>query len=300
MKFIKSKLFILTLIILNAMDILYAETTSESLDRIIAIIYHAEGSDIVLESDLKSPFDGTKLPQEELIFRKLVEIDGKMLNATVTDESVDRYLAQIQKSQNLTQEQLLEAIKPLTLEKFKDELKVKLMVQNVIDYRVTSKVVIDKQEIEKYYHQNPVYQEASYTLTNAFVGYGDSSPTIKKIKLQEAIEMGLIDEFVKWDSPIELKEDQIAQEKAFVKDLNVGSTTILDANNNGLFVMRLIDKKPKRLLELKEREEEILNTLQQEKYMKTFQEYKCRLMGLETESNSIASMPRIAVVKYID
>ena len=112
--------------------------------------------------------------------------------------------------------------------------------------------------------------------------------------------MGLIDEFVKWDSPIELKEDQIAQEKAFVKDLNVGSTTILDANNNGLFVMRLIDKKPKRLLELKEREEEILNTLQQEKYMKTFQEYKCRLMGLETESNSMASMPRIAVVKYID
>lgn len=102
MKFTKSKLFILTLIILNAMDILYAETTSESLDRIIAIIYHAEGSDIVLESDLKSPFDGTKLPQEELIFRKLVEIDGKMLNATVTDESVDRYLAQIQKSQNLT------------------------------------------------------------------------------------------------------------------------------------------------------------------------------------------------------
>lgn len=274
----------------------------QTVDKILAIIYHPNGSHLILQSDLTSSIDQITIPQEEVILRKLIEIDAEIMQVNISDDDIDRLWARRQKELNLTQEQLLEKIKPYTLEQAREELKKNIILQNMIDYRVRTKIIIDKNDIEKYYKENPIYQEASYTISQSTVELNVSSETIKKIKLQKAIESGEIDKLAHWGPAIEIKDSQIAADKAHIKNLNIGDIITFENNSdNSINLIKLISKSEPRLLEYKEREEEIYNLLYQEKFEKIFNEYKDKLFGqYEIESDSFAKDPRIAIIKYIN
>lgn len=289
------------LFLVNFNSFIYSQDDIKVLDKIIAIIYHPQGHELILNSDLISDLDKVEITREEAIFRKLVEIDAQMLQITSDDEDVDRYIAKVQKEHKLTQEELIQELKPLTLEQYKKRLKVHMTIQNTLDRRVRVKVNIEKDDIENYYKNNPIYTEKSYIIQQASVNIESGSKALKKIKLERAIESNEIDKLVNWSESIEIKESEIAQDKAHIKKLNLGSVVIFE-NDKSLNLIKLISKNESRILELKERESEIYGLLYQEKYDKLFQEYKAKLFGqyeLE-EDNSISKNPKIAIIKYID
>lgn len=251
-------------------------------DKILAIIYHTEGSYIILQSDMKPNLDGRPRNLKDLVLERLMLLDATNLKITVTDADVDRYLAQIQKQNNLTKADLSKAFREtgFTFEQGIEQLRNSLVINSILDYRVKNKAVVDKKEIEKYYNDNPIYQDAEYVIAQATIPF-EGSPDKKKIKIDNAIKSGEIINIVAWDDPIKLKDDEFAPEKAYIKDLDAGSIVKLEETRDSLTLLRLISKTTKVLVPLEERERDITNILGKEKFDKALKEYHTSLLNPE-------------------
>lgn len=252
------------------------------IDKILAIIYHPEGNSIILQSDLRPSLSGVPKTLNDIIFERLMVLDAENLKIVVTDSDVDRHLALVQKQFKLSKEDTIELFKQigLTYDKARETLKNDLKIQKVLDYRVKNKVIIDKKKIEEYYDKNPVYEPATFTFVQSFVSFEGRSPALTKIKIERAIESNEIDKEVVWGETLTLREDQIAQDKAFIKDLVINRPTIVNVFDNGLSLIKLLSKTASKLVPLKDREAEIYNILGQKEFESILQEYKKKLISL--------------------
>lgn len=251
----------------------------KTVDKMLAIIYHPEG-DIgipINQSDLNAGFEGKK-PLEAVIFNKHIELDGKMLKVEIAEEDVNRHLAQVQKIYGMTKDDTIKYAKSmgLTYEQFKDELGRGLLRERVMSYRIKGGG-INKDEILKYHQDNPVHKENVYSIKQSFVPYGSNSPSLLKIRIEDAVADGSIDQAIKWGNAIELKESQIAEDKKYIKTLETGKSAIVDTTDKGISLMRLEKKDPSRLLTFEEREPEIRNILMQQSQEKAFTNYKNKM-----------------------
>lgn len=266
----------------------------KTVDKILAIIYSPQdpanpiASSLkglpILQSDLNQEMFGASRTLDEVIFEKRVEIDGTNLKIIISDSEVDRHIAYTQKANKLTQEDTIETFKKmgLTFDQGREFLKTSLLRDRVIEHRVRTKSFVTKKEIEENFKANPIYIEASYKICQAYIPFNDESPALTKIKLERAIESNEINDLVSWETEIELLEDQISQDKAFIKDLNINDISIASTSEDGITLIKLISKKPKVLIPLKERETEIRQKLMQEKMAKTFKEYQESLLKPES------------------
>lgn len=246
----------------------------ETIDRVLAVIYHHEGSVPILQSDLRPGIDAIPRTLKDVILEKLMVLDAQTLKVTISDADVDRHLAFVQKEQKLTKEDTIELFKSMgyTFREGMDQLKTKLMIKDVIDYRVRNKVIIDKKDIEDFDNKNPL---CTYKVSRAFVPFEDASPALKKIKIEEAIASGEILNLVDWMQPIELSDSDFSEEKAQLKSLEAGSIAMIDETKNGIGLFRMIEKKR---TPVEEREREIMNIIGQERFVKEMQNYEKKLL----------------------
>jgi hypothetical protein len=226
----------------------------ETVDKILAIIYHPEGDIPIMKSDLNSGFEGKKT-LEAVIFDKHVELDGKMLKVEIAEEAINRHLAHVQKIYNMTKEDTDKYAKDmgLTPEQFHEQLGKGLLREQVMGYRMKGASTNDKDEALEYHQNNPVTKEALYTIKQAFIPYGSNSPSLMKIRIEDAVIDGTIDTVAKWMSPVELKESQIAADKDFIKTLALGKSTVSNATDKGIALIQLFAKEPSRMLTFEER-----------------------------------------------
>jgi len=251
---------------------------AETADKILAIIYHPEGDIPILQSDLKPGFEGPKT-LEAVIFDKHLELDGKVLKVQISKEDINRHLAHVQKLYNLTKEDTVKYAKTmgLTYEQFQEELGKALLREQVMGYRMKITSGNNKDEALAYHQNNPVYKEAVYTIKQAFMPYGDNSPSLTKIIIEEAIANNTIDTIAKWMSPLELKESQIAADKDFVKNLEIGKSAIANVTDKGISLLQLFTKETSRMLTFDEREPEIKTILMKSRQERAFNDYKEKL-----------------------
>jgi len=256
---------------------------AETIDKTLSIIYHPEGDIPVLKSDLNSGFEGKK-SLEAVIFDRHVELDGKVLKVEIPEEDIHRHLAHVQKIYNLTKDDTVKYAKDmgLTYEQFQVELGKGLLRERVLGYRLKGSASNDKEEVEAYHLNNPVYKEALYTIKNAFIPYGSNSPSLMKIRIEDAVLDGSIDKVASWSSSIELKETQIAADKDFIKTLEVGKCVVANTTDKGVALIKLFAKEPSRMLTFEEREPEIKTILMRSKQEKGFTEYKDKLYATST------------------
>lgn len=249
-------------------------------DKTLAIIYNQGESTVVLKSHLRPGLEGLPRTLKDVIFEKLMIFDAQNLKIAITEADVDRHLLQVQKQFKLSLDETIKLFKQMgyTYEEGRDQLKTKLMIENIIEYRVKSKIILDKKIVQQYYDEHPKYQEATSEVCQAFYRFGESSPALTTIKIENAIHEGTIDNFVKWGTPFFLKENEIASEKEFIKKLNPGEVSIINKTEEGIFLIKLVSKTPRYLISLQERETEIMNIIGQELFAKKFEEYRKKLL----------------------
>lgn len=256
-------------------------TMCYTVDKVLALVYTTEETSLVLQSDLRPGLDGASKALEDVVLERLILADAKRMKVTVSEAEIDRYLAKVEEQHKLTREQTKELFKSMgySYEEARNQLRNMQMVEQIKDHKVRNKAHVGTKEIEKYYTEHPVYEEASYTITQGFVPFQGSSRSIKKALVQQALEAHTIDTMTQWTPPVTLKDSDFAPEKVYIKELQPGTVTQVQETDEGISLIQLVSKKPQRLVPLEERTKEIAALLGKSKYETAFEEYKKNLFA---------------------
>ena len=151
--------------------------SAEVVERIVAIV----NSEIILESDLKKM--PAKLKKRDLIYdylipgkedvfykgdrqsllnylinEKIMDSEIKRLNLTVSNEKVDQEIKEIAKRNNISSQEVLNAVSSegLSVSEYKDSLKSRLERQSLIESEIISKLRIsDEDAYSEYLRKTP-------------------------------------------------------------------------------------------------------------------------------------------------
>jgi len=245
-------------------------------DCVLATIYHTEGIVLVCQSDLRAGLSGQVPSLRDAIIKELIILDGKtltkakMLTTGSMEDEVEKALSRAQEQLSMTRDELTAFFKEqggLTLEEAKKELERGLTVENVIDTRVKSKAQVSHGAIEQYHKDNPIVM---YTLKRAQVPLGASSKALTKALIQRDIASGEIEKSAQWIDLGAVPEKDFSSEKAYIKNLPVGSTVISDESDEDFTLLKLVAKKE---IPLDERKNDIANKLTQDRYIQTQKSY---------------------------
>lgn len=269
-----------------------SKPTKYVLDRTLAVIYHPEDIVVISASDLRPSLDGAPKTFKQVLLEKLMVLDARELKITVTEEDVDKQLATVQKENNLTRDDVIAIFKQagLSVTQAREDLRDQQMIQTVIEARTRSKTAVSAKEIETYYAENPIVQPGNITFCFAFVPFEHyKSKVTQRTAIQKGIESGDINTTAAWMDPITLNLKDVPEDKVFLKDLSSGSIVQAQETEEGVQLLKLIDKVPETVVPLKEREREIMMQFRMDRRGKAIAEYheellkKARIKYLDQE-----------------
>jgi len=277
MKNKKINALLLSLIVLP----LFADN-SFLIDEVQTVIYGPEDTSIITKSDLERiGFDGQPRTKDNLIFETLVFQDAKKYN--IMDEKlVDRYIEAVQREQNISLDQLKDMFRAhgFTYEEGREELAKYNTINQLLDFKIRSKVIIPEREARAYYEENPVYQQESYNLQRIFVPIS-SGQTAEQVKdrIATQIKMGEKITGAEYTDTFWVEEPDLAQDKSFIKTMKSGQISSPKLYDDGFELFKLVDRKERELISFDKRYIEILNTLRKPLYDKLFSDYKKSLFA---------------------
>lgn len=257
------------------------------IDEILATIYHPQKEEVISRSDLRPGLDGIQRELDDIIFEKLILIDAQRLHIDeMSDEEVNRLLVSIQESNKLTRDQIVEAFKQsgFTEEEGRNELKKGEIVRRMMQYRIKDKMIVDKEDIESYYNEHPESTPGSLTISQTIINFTteekkDSNLKAKKLKsINSAIESKDILNILDWDTPFEIQEEELPEDKVYLKDLAAGSVVKIKETDDSITLLHVVAKKPSGNVPLEEREQAISELLREQRYKNAYKEYKQSLL----------------------
>lgn len=268
---------------------LFAEVEAEKklydIDGIIAIIYHKEGTEIILRSDLRPALDserGEWQTPREVIAQRLMVLDAKSLKVTVSDDDVDRFIEQLQKMHSLTRADIESLFKSrgYTYEEGRQQLRYKQYIESAVEYRVKTnkKLIIGKQEIEEEYRKHPMVEEPRYTLQQGFI-----AGTLREAQVNDLIASGAAEKQTEWDEPFVVAQSELPADKKFLVHMPPGTFVAVEEVEGGWQITKLVEKTPEKILPLTpERERKIGMKLTQERGEELLKEYEESLITKAT------------------
>lgn len=245
------------------------------LDEIIETLYHPEGTEILLRSDIETGLDGKERSLHDLELETLTYFDAKkMKGIVISEDDIDRFLAQLQKQNNWTQRDIEEFFKEhgYTLEEGRDLIRRKQMVNQMIDYKVRSDkamaVSMDEAKVE--YDKHPRTEQATYTLAIGFV----PSSAYTLAQLNKAVEKNLTLECVEWDEPFTRKASDLPKDRQFITKRPIGQIVLVEPVANGFELTKLVEKTPQRQIPFDECASEIISQIRQERFESVLKRYE--------------------------
>ncbi|MCB9492989.1 MAG: hypothetical protein H6679_01820 [Epsilonproteobacteria bacterium] len=236
-----------------------------TVDRIVARVNGVN----ILQSDLDQPRiakEGDKYSIDEAIMEELMLEKAKDMHVLPTNNDIERQFIAF-KIQNgfssMTDEefekQLLES--GFSLRTYKHQLGRMMATENIKRAEIMSKIFITKQDVEKYYSQNPEYEQERYNLKVATLTAEELKNKDQLIKEEKISfnDLGWVDK-----SDVNQRFESIFS----LEPKNYSQAFHIDDKYQILY---LVDKTPARLKTLDERYSEIERSLQNERKMSFLQ-----------------------------
>lgn len=250
------------------------------IDRIDTVIFGLEGTEIITRSDVERPsLTGAKRELDEIVFERCMLLDAKKHKVMPDDDAVDKYLANIQRENNLSQEQLKGVFGSAgySFDEGREQLRNMQAANTMLDFKVRSNLLVPKKEIEKYYNEHPEYAQPKYKLAYALIPFlGDQDE--QEAQLKSAIKKGKELSDVTWAKPFWVEKDDIAQEKQFIYSMNPGEIKLVKSTR-GFELYKLNAKKERELRPLEERIVEISDILRKPRYGELMDAYQQELFS---------------------
>ena len=251
------------------------------IDQIEMAIFVPEGTQIITKSDVdRLSLEGKPRTLEELKNDRLMSLDAKKYNMWPDQEAVDKHLETIKRDNNLSDKDLLNIFKQsgYTYEDAMQEFAIMFANSSIVEFKIRSRLIVPEKDVIAYHEANPVFMDASYQLERAVVPLAGKRSEEKQLaEIERNIKAGTTQKY-DWSVPFWLEEDDIAEDKAYLKNLKVGEISHPYKITNGFELYKLVDKKDRRKRTLEERYREITNILREPKYMELFNDYKQSLL----------------------
>jgi hypothetical protein len=248
----------------------------ELIDQLVAIVYHEEGEVPLFLSDLKTGIDGVPRTIESEIDKHLFLADAKKLKIEVTQENVDSYLAQVQKENGFSRQDLEEMFEELgySLESGREYLRQNQTVDMILNFKIKQQLIVDKQEVDSYYAAQAGEKSVLYT-----VRFGSAQKKASLGSLQDQINTILAEpnESIMWDDSLTIEESALAQDKLFIKDLLLNQPVFFDEEARLLNFIELQERKEQESTMSEEEFARIEALLKKEKYETALAKYKAEL-----------------------
>src|SRR5438477_911811 len=214
----------------------------------IEVVVYGQDVEIITKSDLDRPaLGGGFRTKEEIVFEKEVLLDAKKHHLPQDEEAIDAYLVQIQREHNLSSDDLenIFTSSGYTIQEGREQLQMMQTVNTMLDIKIRSNVIVPRKDVERYYQENPVIIEATYTLERAFVPQSPKISSEKQYKVLVEYSQGLKKVAgIVWSEPFTLNHSDIAESRDFIYMMEPGNISLPLLVNGGFELFRLVEKTP--------------------------------------------------------
>jgi peptidyl-prolyl cis-trans isomerase SurA len=253
------------------------------LDTIQAAIFGEEGTEIITKSELERPgIDGVYRSLQDLIMERLLYQEAKKYKMLPTQEAVEKHLRAVQQEHNLTLDDLYEIFRVAgySPEEGKEQFARLSAISSVIDFKIRSRLIVPEKDIIAYCEEYPVWEDSAYRVQRSIVPIPKKKDTKKfKKELEQFFKTGIGTIAISWSDPFWVNQPDLGQEWQFIIDMKVDSLKIVQELPEGFELLKLVEKKEKRLKPLEERYREVADILRRPKFEELFAEYKNNLLN---------------------
>lgn len=251
------------------------------IDKLEAVIFAEEDTVIVTKSDSdRMTLNGEFRSIEDVILEQLMFQEAKKYKITADENTVNRYLADIQRENNIP----LSEIKAMfvragyTYEEGRQQLATSFAVNSLVDFKIRSRLIVLDKDIQAYYDAHPVVQEAKYFLKHTIVPFNESvARTRQRAGIVRQIKTGKAIVGAQWTQAFWINKSDVDLSKHFIFNMKIGTVSKPREVATGFELFRLLDAKPERLVPLEDRYREITDALRKPRYEQLFASYKKEL-----------------------
>lgn len=252
------------------------------LDTVEAVVFGQEGTKIITRAELERPsLDGRFRTLDDLVYENLMILDAQRFKMVLDEDMIDKHLAAVQRENNLKPDDLKNIFNAAgyTQEDGRRQFGVISIINQLLDFKIRSRLIVPEKEVVAYYNANPEMQDASYYIQRAFIPFAyDRSTQEQQAEIQRFLDdnIGLVE--IDWQEPFWIEEAELAQSMKFITTMEVGCIGELKETEEGFELFKLVEKKPARALSLEERYRTIAELLRRPRYEQLLTEYKKQLM----------------------
>lgn len=216
----------------------------------------------------KRNLDGRLIPLKDQIALIIIAQEVQLEKMPVDDSATEKYIANIKKDHNLTDDDLEDLAVQCgrTLAEVKQLLSSQYMRDFFLYHKFRSHLVPTDQQVEEYCKEHPEIESGYCSIQVAFVDY---TPDHKDEVLQiiNDVMSGTVKDssIVSWSDPIKVDMDNIADDKLFIKDLQVGQISVID-DKSVFELYKLVEKREERLVPVEARKAMVIDILNREMY----------------------------------
>lgn len=250
----------------------------KEVDAIAATVYGQEGFYIITQSDLQRPGLGGQLRSlSELTFEGMVYLDALKHKVIIDDEAIDKYLQMIMRENKVTIGQIEQSFKDVgyTVEEGREQLRIMQTVSTMSNLRINRNLVIPRKDVEQYYYTYPEYVPEEYIFQYSFIAKDNSKDQFDRIN--ECIEHNDQGNILEWTKPFVIEASEIAEEKSYLRTMQIGTLSKAFEAQDGYEVYRLVAKKEMRQKTLDERYHTIVEILRRPRMRELQDEYRATL-----------------------
>lgn len=247
------------------------------LDEIMVTTYGPERTRVICKSEVERlSIDGRQRSLEDVVFEELLFQETIRFKVPMDDSVIDKYISSLRKEHNMTLDDIKGIFKNsgYSYEEGREQLRLMYAGNAMLEHKVASRLIVPRDDIIKFYNDNPQTKEAKYLIEIAFVPFNkDDTLTKQQTALSDKVKKGATSQ-LDWGDPIALKESEIAQGIAFVKNMKAGDVSEPQRVEKGFEVYRVKELVPERLVTLEKRYKEIEDELRAPRYNQLLAEYK--------------------------
>jgi hypothetical protein len=247
------------------------------LDQGVMVVSGPVANTIITHSDVfeKLNLDGTQIPLQRLVKMEVIHqevIDTKM---PYDETAAEKYLANIQKSNNLS----LDDLEDLAGQCHRTllELKQLLTLQYVYDFFLYHKfrahLVPSDQDVQDYCDKNPDVQPGHCVIQVAFVDFMQDNKQQVLEKIDGIIAGNISDDGITWSDPIKVNYVDIADEKLFIKSMDAGQISKIE-DKKAFELYRLVSKQDEHVVPVEDRKAFVIDILNRTMYEELLSKYE--------------------------
>lgn len=223
----------------------------------------------------KRGLDNKFVPLEQQIQREIVSQQLVAEKIPVDPTAVEKYIEGIKKQNNFSETDLDAWFGDVgrTLQEGLDVLAEQYNNEYFLHYKFKSQLVPTDDEVKEYFEENPDFVEGSYDVRAARVDFDQKDHDQVKKEVEKIIENPAEESAdVAWSDPVRWMDEDVTEDKAFVKEMKVGEIRVLEVGD--VFELyQLVAHEPTKLRSLEERRTSIVEALNRKKLEKMLADY---------------------------